>query len=114
MSGIVFSRISTFLRWGAGAIAVALALAGCGGGGGGGTAGVTPVSTASAQPDQVAAFAAAQQAVMAAQAPVLMLAADGNMLSNGSFESGMTDWANWGNASVVAGEASAGSSSLRV
>lgn len=83
------------------------------------TAGVTPATATSAQPDQVQAFAAAQQAVRAAPAPVLaasvsMLAASGNMLSNGGFENGMTGWTNWGNASVVTGQASAGTSALSV
>jgi hypothetical protein len=39
---------------------------------------------------------------------------DTNLLSNGGFESGMTDWVNWDNASVVSGQASSGTSALSV
>lgn len=119
MGSTTSSRVSTFLGWGVGAMAIALAVAGCGGGGGVVTASPAPVAATSAQPDQVQAFAAAQQAVRAAPAPVRaaavsMLATSGNMLSNGGFESGMTGWTNWGNASVVTGQASAGTSALGV
>ncbi len=37
-----------------------------------------------------------------------------NLVTNGSFESGMAGWVNWGNASVVSGQASSGSSALAV
>jgi hypothetical protein len=108
----VLCRIPACVAGAAGAIAMALVLSGCGGGGG--AAGVTPVTASSAQP--VAAFAAAQQRVMAAQVGTPMAAAAGStsLLTNGSFESGMTGWTDWGNTSVVAADASAGTSALRV
>jgi hypothetical protein len=37
-----------------------------------------------------------------------------NLVVNGDFESAMTDWANWGNASVAAGQGTAGSQAIRV
>lgn len=37
-----------------------------------------------------------------------------NLVSNGGFESGMTGWDNWGNASVVANQANSGASALSV
>ena len=107
-------RLTRGLRWCAGAVAVALAVAGCGGGGGGE---VTPTVAAPGRPDQVAAFALTQQSVAARMAPLAGVPASttgttGNLILNGSFESGMTGWANWGNATVVTGQASSGTSAL--
>lgn len=100
-----------FLCWGSSAVAVALAVAGCGGGGGGGSA----AGATSAQQNPVAAFATAQQSVVAGPAAQVVAAlAPDNLVSNGSFESGTTGWINYGNADVVSGQASSGTSALRV
>ena len=104
------AKLVRVLRWEAGAIATALVMAGCGGGGGDGTAS-EPVS---AQRNPVAAFALAQQSVIAPLSGTTTVAASGNMLVNGGFESGATGWVNWGNASVVPGQASSGTSALSV
>jgi hypothetical protein len=37
-----------------------------------------------------------------------------NLVSNGGFEAGMTDWVDWGNTQVVPGDANSGASALRV
>jgi hypothetical protein len=112
----LLQKLARFLRWTSGAAAVALAVAGCGGGGAGGTVGgnVAPTGTASAQLDPVPAFALAQQSVQAPGTPAPTPAASANMVANASFESGMTDWFDWANSSVVSGQASSGTSALRV
>ena len=110
-------KLTRLMRWGVGAVAVALAVAGCGGGGGGDA---TPTVAAPAQPDQVAAFALTQQSVaarmapLAAVSPVTTTGTAGNLIINGGFESGMTGWVNWGNATVVPGQGSSGTSALSV
>lgn len=98
------------MRWVSGTAVVALAVAGCGGGGGE----ATPTATASAQLNPVAAFALAQQSVAAQDSPAPVAPASTNMVSNPGFESGTTGWGNWGNARVVSGEASSGTSALSV
>lgn len=109
--------LTRLLRWCAGAVAIALAIAGCGGGGGAETA---PSVAAPERSPEVAAFALTQQSVaarlapLAAAAPLVAAGTSGNLVFNGDFESGMTGWVNWGNAAVVAGQGSAGSSALRV
>lgn len=109
-------RVTRMLRWCAGALAIALAMAGCGGGGG---AEMTPSVAASERSPDVAAFALTQQSVAARLGPLAAaapLAADGNgnLVFNGDFEGGMAGWVNWGNATVAAGQGSAGSSALSV
>ncbi len=37
-----------------------------------------------------------------------------NLVANGGFESGMTHWVDWGNASVFSGQANSGASALGV
>jgi hypothetical protein len=109
----MLEELRRLLRWGSGAMAVALAVAGCGGGG---SAGDAAGSATTAQANPVAAFAMAQQSVVGGPgAPASVAAlAPGNLVSNGSFESGTTGWINYGNASVVAGQASSGTSALSV
>jgi len=104
-------KVGRVLRWAAGALGLAIGLAGCGGGGE-----ATPTVAASARPDQVAAFALAQQSVplQVAAAAVPSVRSAGNLIVNGGFESGLTGWLDWGNASVVSGAASSGTSALGV
>ena len=109
----VTRRLTRWATGTAGAIAVALAVASCGGGAGGGSVDATPTVQA-ARPDQVAAFALAQQSVIAPLALAQTPSAAGNMLVDGGFESGATGWVNWGNAGVVSGQASSGTSALSV
>lgn len=122
MSSMLFERMSIvrkltrLLEWGVGAVAVALTVAGCGGGGN-----VMPTAAAPSGPDQVAAFARTQQSMAQRVAPADAVAlaaastdAAGDMISNGGFEGGMTGWVNWGNASVVSGQASSGTWALGV
>jgi hypothetical protein len=106
-------KFTRLLRWASGAAAVALAVAGCGGGGDIAGAGATPTA-GSAQSNPVAAFALAQQSLLATNVPAPAAAASANMISNGGFENGMTDWADWANASASSGQASSGSSALTV
>ena len=108
----VHRKLTGFLRWASGAAAVALALAGCGGGGG--SADVPPTAAPSAQLNPVADFALAQQSVTAPAAAAATAAASGNMVSNAGFESGTTGWIDWGNVSVDSGQASSGTSALRI
>src|SRR4051794_1532221 len=108
----VTQKLTRFLRWGSGAVAAALALAGCGGGGG--SPGVTPTAPTSAQLNPVAAFALAQQSVVAPAPVAAAPSASGNMVSNGGFESGTTGWIDWGNTNVTSGQASSGTSALSV
>lgn len=105
-------KFTRSLRSAGGAVAVAVAIAGCGGGGAGG--GDPAPTVAAAQPDQVAAFALAQQSVVAAVVAAAAPPALGNMVVNGGFENGLAGWSNWGNASAVAGQASSGTSALSV
>lgn len=107
-------QLACLLKWTLGGAALALGLSGCGGGGGGVA---TPTAAASAPPDQVAAFALTQESVTRQMAPRQALAASpatANLIFNGGFESGTTGWVNWGNANVVSGQASSGSSALGV
>jgi hypothetical protein len=100
-----------------GGMAVALALAACGGGGGGdapGAAAANSSTAATAQSAEVVGVLLAQQAVTSAPLPRVAAATSGNMVTNGGFESGMPPWVNWGNASVVSGQASSGTSALAV
>jgi hypothetical protein len=103
------------LCWGIGAFAVALVVAACGGGG------VAPGATASdsstgstAQSAQIVGALRAQQSVMRAPLPPTAAPASDNMVTNGGFESGMPPWVNWGNTTVVSGQASSGTSALAV
>jgi hypothetical protein len=103
-------QFTRLLRWGVCCVAAGLALAGCGGGGDAVTA------TAPAQRDQVAAFAQTQQAVSdhVALPHAVALAAVSTGTASEDFESGMADWSNWGNAQVVAGAGTSGSSAMQV
>lgn len=112
-SGAPGTVLSKVLRWGLAPAAVAMALVGCGGGGSS-SADASSNGAASARMNGVAAFALAQQSVSATSAPAATTPAAGNLVANGGFENGMADWGNWGNASVVSGQASSGSSALRV
>ena len=108
----VARQLTGLLKWTLGGVALALGLAGCGGGGV-----ATPTAAASAPPDQVAAFALTQESVTRQMAPRQALAASpegANLVFNGGFESGTTGWVNWGNANVVSGQASSGTSVLGV
>lgn len=109
-------RVARLVRWCAGAVAVTLAATGCGGGGGGEA--VPTVAAPERAPD-VGAFALTQQSVAARlgplpAAPLAATGTNGNLVFNGDFEGGLTGWANWGNARVVAGQGSAGSSAVSV
>lgn len=105
-------KIARLLQWCGAPLAIAVALAGCGGGGGGGSAGSD--APASAQINPVAAFAEAQQSLDAPDGPAPAPSAAANLIPNGGFEDGMAGWTDWGNATVVAGQASSGTSALRV
>jgi hypothetical protein len=105
-------KLTRMLRWVSGAGAVALAVAGCGGGGG--SADVAPNGAASAQLNPVVAFALAQQSVIAPAAAAAPAPASGNMVPNAGFESGTSGWIDWGNVSVVSGQANSGTLALRV
>jgi hypothetical protein len=110
------STVLTFMRR-IGGVAVALVVAACGGGGGMAPGPDTEMAPPlSAQSAQVASFQQAQQSIMRAPAPAPLLAqsASANLVTNGGFENGMTGWANWGNANVVAGQGSSGSAALAV
>ena len=112
MSSMAFERQGTlrpFAGWGSAAVALALVLTGCGGGGG-------ADSTASAPANPVAAFALAQQSLVggSSAAAATTALAPGNLVANGSFESGTAAWSNYGNASVVSGQANSGTSALSV
>jgi hypothetical protein len=109
----ILRKLSCMLRWSTGAAVVALAVAGCGGGGGG-DGNVTPTAPASAQLNPVQAFALAQQSLDAPDTPAPTPATSANMIANAGFESGMTDWVDWGSTSVASGQASSGTSALRV
>ena len=83
------------------AVALAVALSACGGGGSAdssttalGTAGAGAANTPSPSITPVRAA---------------LLASSLNMLSNGDFEAGLTDWVNWSNAQVLDGAGAAGS-----
>lgn len=117
-SGKPLHQFTRLLRWCGAALSVALAVAGCGGGGGA-TPAATAVTPTSAQSNQVAAYAQAQQSVTARVAPQVTSAqavpsGTANMVVNGGFENGMAGWVDWGNSSVVAGQGSSGSSALGV
>lgn len=116
MSRMTFGAPGTFLsrvlRWGLAPAAVAMALAGCGGGGG--SADASSTGAASAQMNGVAAFALAQQSVSATSAPAATAPAAGNLVVNSGFENGTTGWGDWGNSTVVSGQAHSGASALRV
>src|SRR4051812_41102793 len=122
MSSTVFESIPgirNFIRrlcCGTAAVAVVLGIAACGGGGGGAGNATTDMSQPQAPQDQVVAVLLAQQSVTrsAAPAPLSPQASSGNLVANGNFESGMANWANWGNASVVAGQGSSGTSAFAV
>ena len=117
MSSTVFeharTKLSRWLRWGAGPLAMALVAAGCGGG-----EGTSPAAAAPSQRDQVAASAMAEQAVGAQIAAGLprpvALAAISTGTASDDFENGMAAWQNWGNAQVVAGAGTSGSSAMQV
>ena len=104
-------QLTRLLRWCAGSVAVALALAGCGGGDA-----VTAPVAAQAAPDQVIALTQAQQSVNAriSTLPHVPLAAVSPQTGREDFESGMSDWSNWGNAQVVAGVGTSGSQAMQV
>lgn len=103
-TGPFLQRLAAALRWGSGAAAVAVVLAGCGGGDGG-----TLTAEAQAQRDQTVAVIQAQQSVPAQRAALVQPGS-----GTEDFEAGMGDWQNWGNAQVVAGAGTAGSSALQV
>src|SRR4051812_44425627 len=97
-------RLARSLRWGCGSAVIAVLCAGCGGGDD-----RTLTAEAQGQRDQTAAVVQAQQSVTALMAAVVQ---PGSGTEN--FEAGMGDWQNWGNAQVVAGTGTAGSSALQV
>lgn len=103
-TGPFLQGLATALRWGSGAAAVAVVSAGCGGGDGG-----TMTAEAQAQRDQTVAVIQAQQSVPAQRAALVQPGS-----GTEDFEAGMGDWQNWGNAQVVAGAGTAGSSALQV
>ena len=104
--------MSRFLRWVLGVTGVVLAVAGCGGGGGEGDSAAAAASPQPAAP--VAGFAQTQESVSAAPASLTGSAGPGNMVSNGSFESGMTGWVDWGHAGTTAESMGAGNWALAV
>lgn len=103
-TGPRLQRFATSLRCGCGAAAIAMVLAACGGGDG-----QTITAEAQAQRDQTAAIMQAQQSVTALRAAVVQPGS-----GTEDFEAGMGDWQNWGNAQVVAGAGTGGSSALQV
>ena len=107
-------------------VTLALALSACGGGGGdglpGGSAslgsGANAGSTGSASnpssglsSDVAAAVSDLSRRVAASGTPsrAPLRADSANLLSNPGFETGMSDWVNWGNAQVVDGAGASGS-----
>jgi hypothetical protein len=85
-------------------LVLALALSACGGGGS------APVIAQAASRLAAAAAPAAAASASASPAPRMAAAATQNLLSNGDFESGMTDWVNWNNAQVIDAAGTAGAS----